>query len=212
MPRLVMGNVPKRSSSVERSSSLGMLVVETADEFGRIHQLHLSTSPEETARVISKSTANSHIFYSIGIFTSSRPNREYALSSTQVVVRLAAHDMIWATRLEESPSVGICCGTRVIPKVRASIFLSPMYRQSLLKNWIFLGVIISCRVHPRENHSGQPLNFRYLRCKCRLTATHIHLSWPACSNRGSFDSHYAGGFHLSPPSPFLRALPSRHTS
>ena len=32
--------------------------------------------------------------YSIGMFTSNRPINEYALSSTRVVVRLAAHDMI----------------------------------------------------------------------------------------------------------------------
>jgi len=44
-------------------------------------------------------------------------------------------------------------------KVGASVLLSPMFFQFLLKNWTSLGAINSCSVHPRENHSGQPLNF-----------------------------------------------------
>ena len=32
---------------------------------------------------------------------------------------------------------------------------------SMLKNWTLLGAIISCSVHPRENHSGQPSDLGY---------------------------------------------------
>ena len=43
-------------------------------------------------------------------------------------------------------------------ELRASIFLFPVHCQSLLKGQTLLGAIISCRVHPHENNSGEPFD------------------------------------------------------
>ena len=57
----------------------------------------------------------------------------------------------------QSPCVNICSRIPVMStKVGASVFLSPMHCQFLLRNWTLLGAISSCSVHPCKNHSGQP--------------------------------------------------------
>ena len=62
----------------------------------------------------------------------------------------------WHLHVQETHQ-RIGSGTRVISfNVFASVLLFPMEFQSLLKNRVSLGVIISCRVYPRENHSGHP--------------------------------------------------------
>ena len=43
-------------------------------------------------------------------------------------------------------------------ELRAGIFLFPVYCQSLLKRRTLLGAIISCRIHPHENNSGEPFD------------------------------------------------------
>ena len=66
-------------------------------------------------------------------------------------------------RFPSSPSASVCFGTSVIlSEVSAGPFLSPMGCQSLLKNWKFRGAVISWSVHPRENHSSQPLDLGYI--------------------------------------------------
>ena len=51
--------------------------------------------------------------------------------------------------------------TKIQPKVHAGDFLSPMTCQSLLKNRMSFGAVISCRIHPQENHSGLPQELGY---------------------------------------------------
>ena len=71
----------------------------------------------------------SPVAYSIGMFTSNKPINEYALSSTRVIVPLAAHDTISATHgpFPSNPPDNLSFETWVIyHKSSASPFLSPM--------------------------------------------------------------------------------------
>lgn len=94
--------------------------------------------------------------------TPNKPINEYARSSTFFVFRSAAQDIICATqkRLGFSTSLKTSTGIRVIfSNFFARSRLSPMEAQFLSKNSICFGAMSSCRVQPRVNHSGQPLDF-----------------------------------------------------
>ena len=75
--------------------------------------------------------------------------------------------------------------------------------QFLLKNWTSLGAIISCNVHPCENHSGQPFNLGYLVAPCQVgkepsMSWRKDASWMATTTFTSGKAHSPTKTHLLP--------------
>lgn len=93
--------------------------------------------------------------YSMYMWISNTPRRQYAMSSERVVTRVAAHDILWAI---------VYCGIvdlsfkapmwiLVMSAIQLDIpFLSPRTVQSAAKKNTFEGARSSCNVQPRVNH------------------------------------------------------------
>ena len=60
-------------------------------------------------------------------------------------------------------------------RIGESVLLSLISCHFLLKKWRLLGAIISCSIHPCENHSGQLL--AYLSSSCATGKDELRMLW-----------------------------------